>query len=181
MCLGTQQKRKLRLNLFAEELGEFTKATYNKDRLEQLDGVIDEIYVLCGSVQYHGLGNVFPEFLKGEHDISDIPIESYPIAFQLVFKTNNIEAKYIHGSITLGELLQFHIELMSLALKLYNRLEKDGIVLPNSFEAAFDEVHNSNMSKLGKNGKPIYRADGKVLKGENYFKPNLKQFLTIIK
>jgi hypothetical protein len=34
------------------------------------------------------------------------------------------------------------------------------------------------MSKLGKNGKPIYRADGKVLKGENYFKPNLKQFLT---
>jgi predicted HAD superfamily Cof-like phosphohydrolase len=68
---------------------------------------------------------------------------------------------------------------MSLALKLYNRLEKDYIVLPGSFEAAFDEVHNSNMSKLGKNGKPIYRADGKVLKGENYFKPNLKQFLTI--
>lgn len=181
MCLGTQQKRKLRLNLFAEELGEFTKATYNSDHLEQLDGVIDMIYVLCGSAQYHGLGNVFSEFVKGEHDVSDRPIEGYPIAFQLVFKTNNIEAKYIHGSITLGELLQFHIELMSLALKLYNRLEKDYIVLPNSFEAAFDEVHNSNMSKLGKNGKPIYREDGKVLKGENYFKPNLSQFLTINK
>ena len=42
---------------------------------------------------------------------------------------------------------------------------------------AFNEVHSSNMSKLGEDGKPIYNKDGKVLKGKNYFKPNLKQFI----
>ena len=38
----------------------------------------------------------------------------------------------------------------------------------------FNEIHRSNMSKLGEDGKPIYREDGKVLKGPDYFKPNLK-------
>jgi predicted HAD superfamily Cof-like phosphohydrolase len=38
----------------------------------------------------------------------------------------------------------------------------------------FDEIQRSNMSKLGEDGKPIYREDGKVLKGPNYFKPNIK-------
>lgn len=41
----------------------------------------------------------------------------------------------------------------------------------------FDEVHRSNMSKLGADGKPIYREDGKVLKGENYTPPNLKDIV----
>jgi predicted HAD superfamily Cof-like phosphohydrolase len=41
----------------------------------------------------------------------------------------------------------------------------------------FDEIQRSNMSKLDKNGKPIFREDGKVLKGENYFKPNLKAII----
>ncbi|PHR47320.1 MAG: hypothetical protein COA32_07830 [Fluviicola sp.] len=41
----------------------------------------------------------------------------------------------------------------------------------------FEEIHRSNMSKLDENGKPIYREDGKVLKGENYFKPNIKLIL----
>ena len=45
-------------------------------------------------------------------------------------------------------------------------------------EAAFAEVHASNMSKLGEDGKPIRReGDGKVLKGPNYFKPDMAQFI----
>ena len=40
----------------------------------------------------------------------------------------------------------------------------------------FNEIHRSNMSKL-ENGKPVYRADGKVLKGKDYFKPDIKKFL----
>jgi predicted HAD superfamily Cof-like phosphohydrolase len=44
--------------------------------------------------------------------------------------------------------------------------------------AAFDEVHRSNMSKLGEDGKPIRRPeDGKVMKGPNYFKPDISQFI----
>lgn len=45
-------------------------------------------------------------------------------------------------------------------------------------QAAFDEVHRSNMSKLGEDGKPIVReSDGKILKGPNYFKPDISQFI----
>jgi len=44
-------------------------------------------------------------------------------------------------------------------------------------EPIFNEVHRSNMSKLGADGKPIYREDGKILKGENYSPPNVSQYL----
>lgn len=44
-------------------------------------------------------------------------------------------------------------------------------------EDIFDEVHRSNMSKLGLDGKPIYREDGKVLKGPNYSPPNVSKYL----
>jgi predicted HAD superfamily Cof-like phosphohydrolase len=43
-------------------------------------------------------------------------------------------------------------------------------------EQVFAEVHRSNMSKLGADGKPVYREDGKVLKGPNYTEPNLERF-----
>ena len=46
-----------------------------------------------------------------------------------------------------------------------------------NLDKCFEEVQNSNMSKLGEDGKPIYNENGKVMKGPNYFKPNLNQFL----
>ena len=45
-------------------------------------------------------------------------------------------------------------------------------------DKCFDEVQRSNMSKLGEDGKPIYNEHGKVMKGPNYFKPDLNKFLT---
>ncbi len=47
-----------------------------------------------------------------------------------------------------------------------------------NLDKCFDEVQKSNMSKLGKDGRPIYNESGKVMKGPNYFKPNLSKFLT---
>ncbi|GAA0873306.1 nucleoside triphosphate pyrophosphohydrolase family protein [Gangjinia marincola] len=44
-------------------------------------------------------------------------------------------------------------------------------------DSVFDEIQDSNMSKLGQDGKPIYREDGKVLKGPNYFKPDISSIL----
>ncbi len=44
-----------------------------------------------------------------------------------------------------------------------------------NLDRCFEEVQNSNMSKLGDDGKPIYNEKGKVMKGPNYFKPNLKK------
>ena len=45
-------------------------------------------------------------------------------------------------------------------------------------DKCFDEVQNSNMSKLDESGKPIYNDSGKVMKGPNYFKPNLSKFVS---
>ena len=47
-----------------------------------------------------------------------------------------------------------------------------------NLDKCFKEVQNSNMSKLGKDGKPIYNEKGKVMKGPNYFKPNLNKFIS---
>jgi len=45
-------------------------------------------------------------------------------------------------------------------------------------DKCFEEVQNSNMSKLGEDGKPIYNESGKVMKGPNYFKPDLSKFVS---
>lgn len=49
--------------------------------------------------------------------------------------------------------------------------------MQHKIEEVFNEIQRSNMSKLGAEGKPIYREDGKVLKGPNYFKPNIQEIL----
>ena len=49
--------------------------------------------------------------------------------------------------------------------------------MQHKIEAVFEEIQRSNMSKLGEDGQPIYREDGKVLKGPNYFKPHIQQIL----
>ena len=48
-----------------------------------------------------------------------------------------------------------------------------------NLDKCFDEVQNSNMSKLDENGKPIFNESGKVMKGPNYFKPNLSKFVKV--
>ena len=56
-----------------------------------------------------------------------------------------------------------------------------GTIIEHGFQykidEIFNEIQNSNMSKLGIDGQPIYREDGKVLKGPNYFKPNIEKIL----
>ena len=53
-----------------------------------------------------------------------------------------------------------------------------GHALGIDLDKCFDEVQNSNMSKLGENGEPIYNESGKVMKGPNYFKPDLSKFVS---
>lgn len=49
--------------------------------------------------------------------------------------------------------------------------------MQHKIEEVFEEIQRSNMSKLGPGGKPLYREDGKVLKGPDYFKPDIKAIL----
>lgn len=52
-----------------------------------------------------------------------------------------------------------------------------GLAFGINLDECFDEVHRSNMSKLDSNGNPIYREDGKVMKGPNFFEPNLEKII----
>ena len=58
---------------------------------------------------------------------------------------------------------------------IYGTVLKHG--LQDKIEDVFKEIHRSNLSKLGANGKPIYREDGKILKGPDYFKPDISKIL----
>ena len=58
---------------------------------------------------------------------------------------------------------------------LFGTIMKHG--MQHKIVEVFEEIQRSNMSKLGEDGKPIYREDGKILKGPNYFKPNLRSIL----
>lgn len=58
---------------------------------------------------------------------------------------------------------------------IYGTILKHG--LQHKIEEVFREIHKSNMSKLGADGKPIYREDGKILKGPSYFRPNIKAII----
>ncbi len=85
-------------------MGDYLLAFANQDKIEIADALTDQLYILCGTILYHGLEDKI------------IPL--------------------------------------------------------------FNEVHASNMSKL-EDGKPIFRSDGKILKGSNYFKPNIKKILNV--
>lgn len=52
--------------------------------------------------------------------------------------------------------------------------------LQHKIEEVFEEIQRSNMSKLGKDGKPIYREDGKVMKGPDYFEPDIAKIVATI-
>ena len=71
------------------------------------------------------------------------------------------------------DIVEVAVALTDLLYVVYGAGHAFGIDL----DECFTEVHESNMSKLGEDGKPIYREDGKVLKGPGYFPPNLEEIV----
>jgi len=74
-----------------------------------------------------------------------------------------------------GDLVEIADALGDLLYITYGTILKHG--LQHKIEEVFDEIHRSNMSKLDENGKPIFREDGKVLKSNLYFRPDIKKIL----
>jgi predicted HAD superfamily Cof-like phosphohydrolase len=100
-----QSDWELRHSLMEEENTEYLEACINDDLEEIADALGDQLYILCGTILAHGMGDIIVNI--------------------------------------------------------------------------FNEIHRSNMSKLDDDGKPIYRKDGKIMKGKNYSKPNFKNILDI--
>ena len=83
------------------------------------------------------------------------------------------ELEELKEAISKKDLLEVADALTDILYVTYGAGHAFGIDLDNCFE----EVQNSNMSKLGSDGKPIYNESGKVMKGPDYFKPNLNKFV----
>ena len=84
------------------------------------------------------------------------------------------ELKELKDALESNDLLEVADALTDILYVTYGAGHAFGINL----DKCFDEVQNSNMSKLDPDGKPIYNDFGKVMKGPNFFKPNLKKFFT---
>ena len=101
-------------------------------------------------------------------------------AFLLIDKINKLRLDLIKEELTElteamnnKDLLEVADALTDILYVTYGAGHAFGIDL----DKCFDEVQNSNMSKLDENGKPIYNENGKVMKGPNYFKPDLSKFV----
>ena len=104
---------------------------------------------------------------------ANIPVETKELRFKLMEEEN---LEYLKATKE-NNLVEIADALGDMLYILCGTIISHG--LQDKIEEIFQEIQNSNMSKLGKNGKPIYREDGKVLKGPNYFKPDIRRILKL--
>jgi predicted HAD superfamily Cof-like phosphohydrolase len=102
---------------------------------------------------------------------SDLPTEVYQLRYNLMREENEeyLEATGNNNIVEIADALGDQLYILCGTILKHGLQDKIGEV--------FREIQRSNMSKLGADGKPIYRADGKVLKGENYFRPDIKSIM----
>jgi len=106
-----------------------------------------------------------------ENPIADLGIKKNLLRYELMREENE---EYLEAANN-NDLVEVADALGDMLYILCGTIIEHG--MQHKIEKVFNEIQRSNMSKLGADGKPIYREDGKVLKGPNYFKPNIQQIL----
>lgn len=106
-----------------------------------------------------------------ETPIADLGIDKNTLRFNLMKEENE---EYLEAANN-NDLVEVADALGDMLYILCGTIIEHG--MQYKIEEVFEEIQRSNMSKLGNDGQPIYREDGKVLKGPNYFKPNIKSIL----
>ena len=103
--------------------------------------------------------------------IADIGIDKINLRFKLMEEENQ---EYFEAAKN-NDIVEVADALGDMLYILCGTIIEHG--MQDKIEEIFDEIQKSNMSKLGEDGKPIYRNDGKVMKGPNYFKPKISEIL----
>lgn len=120
------------------------------------------------------------EHVRKFHDVYDVPVINGPgmpskerqtLRYRLLAE----ELKEYKEACENDDLIEVADSLVDLAYILFGTVLEHG--LDSHFEEMFEEVQRSNMSKLDRNGKPIKREDGKILKGPDFFLPKLKEII----
>lgn len=97
--------------------------------------------------------------------------KDYTLRYNLIKEENE---EYLEAC-QKGDIVEIADALGDQLYILFGTILKHG--LQHKIEEVYDEIHRSNMSKLDENGQPIYREDGKVMKSNLYFKPDIKKVL----
>lgn len=110
------------------------------------------------------------------HPVSENPIVEIPeVRKTLRYELMKEENEEYKEAVKNNDLVEVADALGDMLYILCGTIIEHG--LQHKIEAVFEEIQRSNMSKLGEDGKPIYREDGKILKGSNYSKPDIKKVL----
>lgn len=108
---------------------------------------------------------------NAEKPVAQLSHDDYMLRYKLMREENE---EYLEAA-ERGDMVEIADALGDMMYILSGTILKHG--LQEVIEEIFEEIQRSNMSKLGEDGQPIYREDGKVLKGPNYFKPNIAKIL----
>ena len=155
------------------------------EQWKKLVGLVKEFYIAFGQQEFLEK-EMTEERMELRKKLFDEELREYEVAEKNNNKVEMLDAVCDMYYILIGTLLEIHkgnVEAVRNVIYFGCDDKSELIykkVLKNEFNdifvKAFEEVHRSNMSKL-ENGKAIFREDGKILKGKNYFRPNLKQFI----
>lgn len=181
----------MRSQLILEEASEFWEANKANDLIEMADALADLVYVCYGAALTHGinLDNSFggtaespAELLKGIHRKSRQKIRPVPTLAVLTRSNiasglNKSAVAYSNYVTTVNKSEGDPDQLRSILTTLVSSAYFASFTLGINLDEVLAEVQRSNMSKLGEDGLPIYREDGKVLKGPNFFNPNIEEVL----
>ncbi len=113
--------------------------------------------------------NVFQ--IGNANEMRLIDEKDYTLRYNLIKEENE---EYLEACKN-GDLVEVADALGDQLYILFGTILKHG--LQHKIEEVYDEIHRSNMSKLDENGQPIFREDGKILKSNLYFKPDIKRIL----
>ena len=117
---------------------------------------------------------IFHEIYKlsyKENPTTEIGLDKIKLRFNLMAEENQ---EYLQAAKN-NDLVEVADALGDMLYILCGTIIEHG--MQDKIEEIFDETQKSNLSKLGEDGKPIYRNDGKVMKGPNYFKPDISKVL----
>lgn len=170
--VGDVKLNELRVKLLREELGELEAALIEGDVVETLDALGDLQYVLDGAYLALGMEQFWsPPQLKGGGQPRISSVEDNQLAVA------RLKVRLAHLEACLARQSETHVAASLHSLNLEIELAWWQLGMLAFREAAIVEIHRSNMTKLGDDGKPVVRADGKVIKGPRFEPPRLREVL----
>lgn len=189
----SEPERELRIALISEEIQELSEAIQQEDFIEVIDALADIVYVAYGAGLTHGLPvetriitsldliieteneqliSVGPQLKSHVNYIPSVPVFNENILTLYMEQLQEHLKKYIKAAET-NNVTEATENLARIISTCYLASWSSGVDL----DMVLEEVQVSNMSKLDSHGKPVYREDGKIIKGPNFFVPNIMKVL----